>query len=295
MRNKIQILVLLLIFLTPIFLCAFDYLTDAQYKRLSSGERARYLEDLRQEYDSLLSRKVLGDLEAERLEAEIAELRERIAELDVEISESLARLGYSEQNIADIHTLIQYYKDQLTNWERLSDDDLWKNATALKELEEDYLGTRSLRLARLPEFQRDFNDLDRRFAALNQALQRARGAGLIEHVLRAGDTSTSIGNQYSVSSDYIGRVMRGKRTGDVITFNADGKATNWSVWRGESLWRISSYPEVYGSGIHWPAIYRANQNIIRDPDLIFPNQRFDIPQPLPANSTRLPDGYTPKH
>ena len=295
MKNKLQILILILVFITPVFLCAFDYLTDAQYKRLSSGERARYLEDLKQEYDSLLSRKVLGDIEAERLEAEIADLRARIAELDVEIAASLARLGYTEQDITDIHTRIQYYKDQLNNWERMSDDELWRNATALKELEEDYLGTRAHKLARLPEFQRDFTDLDRRFAALNQALSRARGAGLIEHILRAGDTNTSIGGQYGVNSDYIGRVMRGKRTGDVITFNADGKATQWSVWRGESLWRISSYPEVYGSGIHWPAIYRANQNDIKDPDLIYPNQRFAIPQPLPANSTRLPEGYTPKN
>ncbi|MCL1827622.1 MAG: hypothetical protein FWG20_06210, partial [Candidatus Cloacimonetes bacterium] len=79
MRKKLQIIILLVIFLTPVFLCAFDYLSSEQYRRLSGNERARYLEQLRTEYDSLLSRKVLGDLEAERLELDIAELQARIA------------------------------------------------------------------------------------------------------------------------------------------------------------------------------------------------------------------------
>ncbi|MCD4828073.1 MAG: LysM peptidoglycan-binding domain-containing protein [Candidatus Cloacimonetes bacterium] len=57
-----------------------------------------------------------------------------------------------------------------------------------------------------------------------------------------------------------------------------GLPYSWSVWRGECLWRIASYPEIYGKGSDWPRIYRANQDKINDPDLIYPGQDFEIPR-----------------
>ena len=55
--------------------------------------------------------------------------------------------------------------------------------------------------------------------------------------------------------------------------------TRWIVQRGESLWRIASYPEIFGTGIKWQDIYDANRDIITDPELIFPDQIFVIPRP----------------
>ena len=57
-----------------------------------------------------------------------------------------------------------------------------------------------------------------------------------------------------------------------------GLPTSWKVYRGESLWRIASYPEVYEQGSKWPLIYRANKDQIKDPNLIYPNQIFSIPR-----------------
>ena len=57
-----------------------------------------------------------------------------------------------------------------------------------------------------------------------------------------------------------------------------GLPNNWKVFKGECLWKIASYPEVYGDAVKWPQIYRANQDQIKDPDLIYPNQIFEIPR-----------------
>lgn len=48
-----------------------------------------------------------------------------------------------------------------------------------------------------------------------------------------------------------------------------------SVREGESLWRISR--QEYDHPLHWPTIYKANDDQIEDPDLIYPKQQFKIP------------------
>ncbi|MCK4957101.1 MAG: LysM peptidoglycan-binding domain-containing protein, partial [Candidatus Cloacimonetes bacterium] len=57
-----------------------------------------------------------------------------------------------------------------------------------------------------------------------------------------------------------------------------GLPYSWKVYKGECLWKIASYPEVYGDAVKWPLIYRANKDQIKDPDLIYPNQIFEIPR-----------------
>lgn len=47
------------------------------------------------------------------------------------------------------------------------------------------------------------------------------------------------------------------------------------IRRGDNLWRISH--RVYGHGIRYSTIYLANQDQIRNPDLIWPGQVFTVP------------------
>lgn len=51
-----------------------------------------------------------------------------------------------------------------------------------------------------------------------------------------------------------------------------------AVREGEYLSLIASYWEVYGSAKRWTEIYRANQDKISDPDLIYPDQVLRIPR-----------------
>lgn len=52
----------------------------------------------------------------------------------------------------------------------------------------------------------------------------------------------------------------------------DGKVI---VQPGNSLWRIAR--RAYGRGAQYTIIYEANQDQIRDPDLIYPGQIFEVP------------------
>ncbi|NNE39485.1 MAG: LysM peptidoglycan-binding domain-containing protein [Marinicaulis sp.] len=47
------------------------------------------------------------------------------------------------------------------------------------------------------------------------------------------------------------------------------------VQPGNSLWRIAR--RAYGQGAQYTIIYEANADQIRDPDLIYPGQIFDVP------------------
>lgn len=58
--------------------------------------------------------------------------------------------------------------------------------------------------------------------------------------------------------------------------SASMKADSYKVMRGDSLWRISGKDDMYGNPYEWPLIYKANQDKIKDADLIYPGQVFKI-------------------
>jgi nucleoid-associated protein YgaU len=51
------------------------------------------------------------------------------------------------------------------------------------------------------------------------------------------------------------------------------------VSRGDSLWHISRV--TYGDGTRYAIVYRANRNLIRDPNLIHPGQILVLPMKRP--------------
>ena len=56
--------------------------------------------------------------------------------------------------------------------------------------------------------------------------------------------------------------------------------TSVVVQPGNSLWRIAR--RVYGEGVRYSLIFEANQEQIRDADLIYPGQIFKVPMTTPA-------------
>ncbi len=47
------------------------------------------------------------------------------------------------------------------------------------------------------------------------------------------------------------------------------------VKKGDCLWRIAE--KVYGNGFLWGKLFNANRSKIKDPNLIYPGQIFNIP------------------
>ncbi len=53
---------------------------------------------------------------------------------------------------------------------------------------------------------------------------------------------------------------------------------NYIVSDGDNLWNIAGQGSVYGNPYQWPLIFKNNSSIIKDADLIYPGQTFDIPK-----------------
>ncbi|CUH80030.1 Nucleoid-associated protein YgaU, contains BON and LysM domains [Tropicibacter naphthalenivorans] len=56
----------------------------------------------------------------------------------------------------------------------------------------------------------------------------------------------------------------------------DGPITSITVQPGHTLWGISR--DRYGDGLDYVRVFNANRDRIRDPDLIYPGQIFDLPE-----------------
>ncbi|RMF57212.1 MAG: LysM peptidoglycan-binding domain-containing protein [Calditrichaeota bacterium] len=55
-----------------------------------------------------------------------------------------------------------------------------------------------------------------------------------------------------------------------------GLYDEYTVVRGDYLWRIAKKPDIYGDPFQWIRIYSFNRDQIKDPDLIYPDQIFKI-------------------
>ena len=53
---------------------------------------------------------------------------------------------------------------------------------------------------------------------------------------------------------------------------------SYLVVSGDNLWNIAGQDSVYGNAYQWPLIYKANSGQIKDADLIYAGQYFDIPK-----------------
>jgi nucleoid-associated protein YgaU len=56
---------------------------------------------------------------------------------------------------------------------------------------------------------------------------------------------------------------------------ATAAATSTAVVRGDTLWHLAA--RHLGDARRWPALYEANRDAVRDPDLIYPGQELKLP------------------
>jgi LysM repeat protein len=83
-------------------------------------------------------------------------------------------------------------------------------------------------------------------------------------------------NKISALPEYFDKVQNQMQK-DLDSWVEEPTVKNYTVVKGDCLWRIAKKPEHYGNGFAWPVIYSANRDQIKNPDLIFPKQTFKIP------------------
>lgn len=86
----------------------------------------------------------------------------------------------------------------------------------------------------------------------------------------AADTKTEETKTADTTTEEAVKTEPEKKEEPVKTY-----VVQWRKKNTDCLWRIAL--TVYKDAAYWPAIYLANKDQIKDPDLIFPGQKFIIP------------------
>lgn len=65
------------------------------------------------------------------------------------------------------------------------------------------------------------------------------------------------------------------------------------TWREnrDCLWNIAKKPDIYNDPFAWPKIWRANDDQIKNPDLIYPGQQLTIPKTEVTEADKDVTGY----
>jgi hypothetical protein len=93
---------------------------------------------------------------------------------------------------------------------------------------------------------------------------------------RQTDLNTLKMNKISALPEFYNKVHNQMQK-DLDNWVEAPKEINYTVVKGDHLWGIAKKSEHYGNPFAWPVIYQANRDQIKNPDLIFPNQNFKIP------------------
>jgi|GEM_PF-136445 len=64
----------------------------------------------------------------------------------------------------------------------------------------------------------------------------------------------------------------------------------YTVMNGDYLWKISGKQDIYSDPYQWVKIWSANREQIDNPDLIYPEQRLDVPRRLRNNQYVVDQG-----
>lgn len=103
------------------------------------------------------------------------------------------------------------------------------------------------------------------------------------------DVASDIFSEYGLNpivDDTSGILPRAKHTSTTEMVEAGGGGgTTYTVKPGDCLWNIAK--KFYGAGAQYPKIFEANKGIIKNPNLIYPNQVLTIPD-IQGSSSQTP-------
>lgn len=293
--KKIILLSLIVLFVVPVLLQAsVTYLDEDSYKKLKKKQRLEYWDNLENNLAELQQRKSDAIINSDKYEKEIEKLKAKLnrtnAEYDDVYKSILTMLNIGDFDANSIRKKIGYFNSKIDGWNNLSDDEIWKAKKSINELIVEFQEYKKFNYGKLPDFRKDFSDLDNRIKNLEETVGSAKPNYYEDsYSVKRGDSLSKISGYSFIYNNpkkwgIIYRANRDQITDpNIVSVNQvlkipRGLPNSWKVYKGEFLWKIASYPEVYGKGSKWPLIYRANKDKIKDPNLIYPNQVFQIPR-----------------
>ena len=294
MKKYIVLSLIVLLVLPAILSARVAYLSEDEYKKLMKKERLAYWENLENDLAELQQRKADAIADQEKDTTTIEELNAKKTTTDEEYQNVydaiMTMMEVDKSEIPAIQRKISTYNRQINNWENLSDKELWKAKKNVRELIADYNEFRETNQSKIPDFRMEFSDLDNKIANLSNSLEAAKPKYYEDtYTIVKGDWLSKIAS-YNFIYDDMSKwpiIYRANRDNikdpnliypDQVLKIPRGLPYSWKVYKGECLWKIAGYPEVFDNPAQWPMIYRANKDQIKDPDLIYPNQVLEIPR-----------------
>jgi len=293
MKKYIALFVLVMV-LSSFLQAEVRYLSEEEYKDLSKEETLKYWEALENEMIMLQVRQANSlpmiaenEQKIDALKAEIAQLDEEYDMIYTSIMNSIGTVSHSD--LVDFDQKLNEIKNKLDYYDQLPNSELYKSNQEIKNFIAQYENLKGENLAKVPQFQQDFAEIDGRIKMLQENMYPYGEYYEDEYKVVRGDYLCKIAGYDHIYNDPAkwGIIYRANRDQiqdpdliypDQVFKIPRGLPSSWKVYRGECLWTISSYPEIYNDPFQWPKIYRANSDQIKDPDLIYPNQILRIPR-----------------
>jgi nucleoid-associated protein YgaU len=131
------------------------------------------------------------------------------------------------------------------------------------------------------EFWSKLDQMDAKIAML----ERLNPQALLDHVDQLDELATEIEGLRETKFAAIKRVIKridslAARVERLKNALPKPKHDMYTVMRGDYLWRISAKSAIYNDPWKWMRIYSANRDQIKNPDLIYPDQRFLVPRQI---------------
>ena len=121
-------------------------------------------------------------------------------------------------------------------------------------------------------------------AVAGEAWKTARMEG---RDVRKGQETLRLAKQYFAQEHYNNSIDLALQSIQELE-SAPHLDIKYSVKRGDCLWNIAKKPEHYGKGADWVKIWKANRQIVRDYNLIYPKQELIIPKTSQPSQDTLP-------
>jgi len=201
----------------------FSFSSFAQEKMTMEEYNAKLAEYQKREADA--------KAELAKCEADIETVNQQITQTDEAIAtvwnEIYALLETDEEGVKGFRSSLNDLEGQVDALASLSPEELFKRRAEIDQLEEKLNEYKGSKIALLSEMQDKLATIEGKIAQLRASLPKA---------------------------DY----------------------DEYTVVRGDYLWKIAGKPDIYADPYQWMRIYTYNRDQIKDPDLIYPDQLFKI-------------------